>query len=123
YAASKWAFIDVNGDLAIPYRFDNAKRFQNGLAPVEVDGSWGYIDRNGDWVIPPRFESASPFEESALADVRIGGKRGLINRRGEVVVEAQYDSIGLAAGYPILVSREDKYGYIDYSGDVLIPLE
>jgi hypothetical protein len=63
----KWTygFVDFQGRIAIPFQFDGAGDFSEGLAPVKMHGKWkwGYIDRRGNMVIPPRFDSASSFSE------------------------------------------------------------
>lgn len=61
-----YGYINLNGDLAIPYQFPHADDFCDGLAPVSEyfgDGEYGYgyIDKNGQWVIDPMYGSASKF--------------------------------------------------------------
>jgi len=49
----KNGFINKHATLKIPYQFDKAENFENGLARVRVDGKWGYIDKNGEYVFEP----------------------------------------------------------------------
>jgi len=43
----KWGFINRQGTLVIPYRFDEVVNFQNGKAKVKLEGKWNYINKNG----------------------------------------------------------------------------
>src|SRR6266566_2600150 len=59
----KWGYIDRNGSVRIPRRFDSASAFREGLAVVQVDAKYGFIDSNGIAVVQPTFEDAFPFSE------------------------------------------------------------
>lgn len=54
-------FIDIEGNTAIDYVWDDAHFFSDGLAPVEREGKWGYIDDRGELVIPLKFADATVF--------------------------------------------------------------
>ena len=95
--------------------------FSEGLAAVENDECLtGYIDRAGRIAIRPRFTSAGSFSEG-LAAVEVEGRERLIDTAGRVL--AEFDHIlpfgpnGLAA-----VCRNGKWGYIDRTGKLRIPL-
>lgn len=44
---SLWGFIDENGLPSLPFQWNAACNFHNGLALVEKDGKLAYIDHNG----------------------------------------------------------------------------
>ena len=48
YDLGKSGYIDKEGDLVIEAKFDDAKDFYEGLAPVRVGDKWGYIDKTGN---------------------------------------------------------------------------
>jgi hypothetical protein len=60
----RWGYIDRDGNVAIPPRFEEALPFQGGLAAVKVITDsrprWGFIDKSGAFVVPARFAYASP---------------------------------------------------------------
>ena len=78
----------------IPYDFDYAGHFSQGLAVVKPKGKnqkYGYIDLQGNLVIKPVFTSASPFKNE-LAQIIIGNdyesyQYGYIDKRGHYVWE------------------------------------
>jgi hypothetical protein len=113
---------------------------------VKVGGKWGYIDRSGKMVIQPQFEYAGPFSEG-LAVVQIEGKLGYIDKSGKIVITPQFflysrnfDESGKIVFKPMdkniqqfdiaqsfyeglaaVPDKENKYGYIDQTGAVVIP--
>lgn len=82
----KWGFITDTGKEAIPFIYEEAQDFKEGLAAVKVDGLWGYIDFEGTMVIEPAYEDVSDFRESR-AVVQINNKWLVIDKNGNIVVE------------------------------------
>lgn len=75
----KIGFVNQSGEIVIPFKFDGARNFSEGLAeacegnPRDLSGKWGYINKKGEWVIPPRFTNTRAFSEG-LAIVEVGGR-------------------------------------------------
>jgi hypothetical protein len=131
---NKWGYLDKTGQLIIPFKFDYATDFSEGLAAVEIKGKCGYIDKTGEFVIPPRFHWGYPFSEGlAVAVMRhfdqkgniTFNKFGYIDRSGKMVIQPQgvvsakwlsNFSEGLAC-----LRQNDKFGFIDKTGRQVIP--
>ena len=136
---NKWGYIDKTGRLIIPFKFDAADDFSEGLAAVEIKEKTGYIDKTGKFVIPPRFLSGFPFSSGmALVVIRRFEKDklhmnqlGYIDRSGKLVIQRQeaLDSKSLHVTYQELffseglvrVEQNDKVGFIDKAGRQVIP--
>ncbi len=130
--SNEYFYVDKGGKDVFGKRFQCARDFSEGLAPVCVDGSWGFIDHSGAIVLNGKFDNAFPFSEG-LASVVADHKFGAINRRGETVIEPQFDELGnfresLApfgklstdpARHSKLGSRM-LYGFVDQRGRVVI---
>ena len=75
----KFGFVNQSGEMVIPFKFDGARNFSEGLAEAytgnqrDLSGKWGYINKKGEWVIPPTFTSARAFS-GGLAIVEVGGR-------------------------------------------------
>jgi WG repeat protein len=120
----KWGFIDRTGKIVIAPRFRNVGEFSEGLAFAAETGSpnYGVIDKRGKFVIEPLFATGSDFSEGlAMVDIHWGG-RHYIDRKGET-------ALVLSDGYSpgdnfhdglALVRKNDKYGFIDKKGEVVI---
>src|ERR1700733_4949326 len=87
--ATGWGYIDHKGNVSIPFHFDNAKSFSDGLAAVWIDHLWGYIDKTGKVVIPAHFQTVEPFSHGYAA-VANNGKWGFIDKTGKIVVDTAY---------------------------------
>ena len=146
YETGKYGYINKSGIYVIAPQFNGARGFSEGLAGVMIgtgnayvgDGKWGYINKKGKIVITPQYDWPGAFK-NGLAFVQKGdlktGKYGVINKSGEYVVKPQFNSHvgvgfafseGLASVYigddgPF--GPENKWGYIDEQGKVVIPLQ
>lgn len=122
----KFTFVERNGSL-LKQRFDGAKKFSEGLAPVSKGNKWGYINKSGRLVVEPRFDDAWPFS-GGRARVRQGELYGFIDERGKLIVPARF---GYAADFAeglAPVGRwdeeegvHDDFHYIDGDGRTAIP--
>jgi hypothetical protein len=111
----KFGFLDEAGHIIIPPQFDNASRFNEGLAAVQIKGKWGYIDHSGKIVIPLAFGFAKTFYEGrafvisadAVAANRFDPKArgGFIDKTGKLVTEEKF--------YPFSRFSEGK-AFVDY---------
>jgi hypothetical protein len=128
----------LNYELVVPFKYDYAFSFVEGMAAVVLDGKLGYIDTTGREVVPPeysvmmyRFPRVN-FSEG-LARVSKGdlfageAKWGFIDKSGNETVPLTYDMVrdfsdGLA-GVRIGKFPQSKEGFIDKYGNVVIPLQ
>jgi len=82
----KYGFVDINNNVLIPFKFDDAGDFNNNRAPVRHDlngkfGKYGYINMEGKLIIDFIFEYGYSFKDN-LAQVKIGGQKGYIDVNG-----------------------------------------
>ena len=128
--AQNWncAFIDRNGRIAFRNRFEGAKIFKEGLAPVLSGTKWGYIDHTGNFKIKPQFDDADLFFEG-LAAVQVNSKWGYINKDGKFAIEPKFATDPLrtygsrqiaagrfASGIAIVEYPQSYCGFIDKTG-------
>jgi len=57
----KWGFADLEGNLVIDYKYDDAYSFSDDVAAVCVGETWEYISLLGKTVIDYSFDGAQPF--------------------------------------------------------------
>lgn len=58
-----WGYADRDGKVVIPFEWEYAREFSEGLACVEKNGVCGFIDYSGALVIPRRFLWAGDFKD------------------------------------------------------------
>jgi hypothetical protein len=67
----KWGYIDKTGKIVINPQFDNAWRFNDGLAKVRFGEKYGFIDKKGKIVINPQFDGIWGEFSEGLIEVRL----------------------------------------------------
>ncbi len=59
--STKWGYANIEGQCVIPYNFDSALSFSEGLAAIELNNMWGLIDQTGRMVIRHQFRNVESF--------------------------------------------------------------
>jgi hypothetical protein len=124
----KWGFEDRLHRVVIPYMYDYAGNFNEGLACVGIgekdDMKYGYIDRRGNIVIPLVYDKPAQFIDGT-AYVMKDGKYGTINKAGKEMIPIIYDWVGFHykpnKGL-VQVKLGDRRGFVRSNGDVVIPI-
>lgn len=123
YDAGGWGYEDKEGNIVIPADFEEAGDFNNSLAIVKMNGKWGVIDKTGKRIFECIYDNIEPFSDNtALA--RIGNVSYYLYSDGNsraLPQELTFYSYqyGLAR-IKKQVKGQDKYGYIDISGQFIM---
>jgi len=116
----KHGFVDRAGNTAIPFRFDFAFPFREGLAVVEIADKYGIIDGNGEWIVPPRFDHTGILYKDGLLAVKESGKWGYLDQQGGFAIPLQFDDAQMFSEGLAAVMVGEGWGYIDMSGSFVI---
>src|SRR5690554_1768915 len=92
-SGGKFGIIDAQGNTVIPFEYDYAEPFSNGISLVSRNGLKGYIDTKGAIVIPLEYEEiGTTFNEEAITWFRVGNNYGMIDIvKGEVFRVSLFD--------------------------------
>jgi hypothetical protein len=116
----KVGFMDKTGRQIVSPRYDDAGLYSEGLAAVKLGDKYGYVDRSGKMVIPLQFGEAGPFSEG-LAGVKLGDTYGYVDRSGKMVIPCQFsEAASFSEGLALVALNENKRGYIDKTGRLVI---
>lgn len=117
----KMGLVDVNtGQVVIKSRFDVIHPFHGDFASVQLADRMGFIDRRGRWIDSPGDRWSRDFAGSLWRFQR-GVRWGLYDvRKKKVVVEATFSSIGEVHEGLATFQVDDKYGYLDEKGKIVI---
>ena len=78
----KYGYIfDKSFKEAIPFIYDYANEFYNGLAEVKINNKIGIINKTGKEVIPVKYDSIDKYSENFYS-VRTGTKYGFVDLKG-----------------------------------------
>ena len=117
----KYGFATASGQLRIPALYDEARSFSDGLAAVREGGKWGFIDESGKYALPPTFMDAYFFWDG-LGSVKLESDQDVwIDKHGKIVVKG-YDIAQVPSEGRLGASQNGRYGYLDYQGNLVIPL-
>lgn len=119
----RFGYIDRDGQVVVPLRYEAGRNFRNGLAAVRDRSKRGFIDRMGREVIACQYHAAGSFSEG-LAPVypRAGDKAGYIDRSGRIVIEPQFDTAELFREGKAVVRNGNQVGVIDKRGKFISPM-
>jgi len=93
-----YGFVDKQGQVAIPYQYEVAAPFKDGLAVAKKNGKWGYIDKTGKTVLPFKYEGASDFSDGVAAVETTVGNCFAIDKSGKELFEVGCETV-LSGGY------------------------
>ncbi len=149
----KWGLIDSSGKWVVKPQYDKIVYFDNGLIGVAYNRgtyqsdwngrktyyqTWGFMNAQGKIIIEPQFDTRpmcvsdkSTFNLAILIECdRYGGKSTLIvTNKGEkldVVGDAENKYEGIGTWYNenfIRVRQNDKWGFINPNGEIVIKAE
>jgi WG containing repeat len=115
-AACKFTYIDKSGTVITKARFDFARDFSEGFAPIRIGELWGFVDKTGTIVATPRFADAESFH-SGLSRIRMNGSYGYADKSGNIVVKPQYKHAESFSDGLAVVGDDWGYWYIDQHGN------
>ncbi len=123
-------FMNTKGEIVISCKYYDAKEFTEGLASVQLEknGKYGYIDRTGKTILPYHYSSAYPFYDGrALVSTDDGSfiidKQGDIKATFEETPAHTFFAKQRVVNDRIRASRDGKYGFMDGSGKLVIPIQ
>ncbi|HET6990360.1 MAG TPA: WG repeat-containing protein, partial [Bacteroidia bacterium] len=105
----KWGFIDSKIRLVIPYQYDGASSFSDGMARVKSDGNVGMIDVRGKEIIKPQFQTINYLDNYIY--VNDGNAWGLMDKKGNWILPCKYSKIEFVDSSMLRVEKNDKFGY------------
>ncbi len=133
---NKFGFINHTGKFQIPAIYDDAADFDWGFATVKKNDVWIMIDNKGDL-----YSGARPIDNGVQTEINTDnlnfyknakGKIGYIeticidsvNFKTDTLIKANYDEIKFQyTDRLFLVKQNNKYGFLSYYGDTLVPIK
>lgn len=134
---NKWergyGFINTKGEIVIPCKFEDARKFVDNRAWVKKEGEahWTLINKKGEVIPTKKYEKVGYMIEGStdLLAVYENGALGWINPDGEEVIPCKYlgsttfdAEFGLAC-VTLYNGTVEKYGFINKQGEIEIPFQ
>lgn len=116
----RWGIEDGNGNIIIPFEYDEIKFAKKGNFNIKKKGKWGIADKTGVVIIPCEYDEEFVFDESMY--VKKSGRWGIIDDKNKVIIPFEYDEILTYYGSSMPARKGNKWGLI-YDNKVVIPCE
>lgn len=126
---------DYLSDFATRMKLTNGVLTEQRLAVCRLNGKYGIVNSEGKQIQPMGFDelhkdvsdpSSKEWPDMGAArdlHVRIGDKWGILTADGEQLAEVKFDSVGVFHDGLAVVKAAERYGYIDRSGAIVIPIQ
>lgn len=112
---NQFGFVNMKGELVIPFQYTDAQGFYRGLSGVQVNKKWGYIDSTGKMVIPAIYDKVLIYRDG-WACVSIGSKWGFVDKNGVVIIPIEYDYLGFWNDGKVSAKKDGATYFIDKTG-------
>jgi hypothetical protein len=96
--------------LVIPYDYEYAWSFTDGVARVRKDGLVGCIDVRGKWILQATYNAIDHVAADFLVLETDSGK-GLADVSGNIFLYPVWDKIAPVSGAIFRVERNSKFAY------------
>jgi hypothetical protein len=121
---AKWGYLNKTGSVYIPFEYDFAYPFKEGLAGVVKNNKVGFINPKGELKIGFQFEYKHDQCEFSYgrARVTLNGKDCYIDKAGKVVIPPKYKDCDpfFSEGLVFVKDNVGEAYYIDTLGHVAI---
>lgn len=118
-----FGYIDKTGGVVIKPKFKTADPFSEEVAVVETkSGEWSFIDKTGNFIIQEKYKSVGPFF-SGVALVQKQEGYTFIDKSGRQITNEIFEQAGsfFDMGSLAPVKKNGKWGFINKSGQIVIP--
>lgn len=112
------------GEQFIPCQYHNISHYKDDYFFVSNNNKIGILNNRNEIIIPIIYDQLQPknkYSKNPLFLVKSGDKKGILNEQLEWILPPEYDWITLEENH-FIVSKNDKSGWLDLEGNVLIPL-
>ena len=110
-ATKKYGYQAKNKSWVIAPAFDNAKKFDDGVAEVEVNGFRGLINIDGSFLIAPEYDDITKFDKNGFCELKrkINGTKlhGVANRSGRIVIPVEARSVDVDRSGDFIFAKYD----------------
>ncbi len=125
YIASKegnYGYLSKYGKTITPFEYDIAGDFKNGYAIVSKEEKYGLINSAGVFLLKSVFGELNFINDSLLKASNDDELLGIIDVNGDTILPFEYDAIGEFSEHRALVCKNEKCGYVNEQGELVIPV-
>lgn len=116
YQDEKPYLINANKDTYALDYYDEVEDIFNDYIAIKKDGKYGFIDRTGKLTVQPSYDKVYPMYEEKAVVIKEGVYQ-IINNTGKTIYtfEDGLTSESYFSNNLLVVSKDDKYGYLKFN--------
>ena len=125
----RWGFINVMGELVVPYRWKDVSHFcfPEGLCAVQDDQDlWGFINVEGEVILPCQWKDCRDFRNGECAVKDAKDIWTYIDKKGKFVRASKWKEIGEwdeENGLQDVQDESGLWGFVDKDDCLRIPCQ
>lgn len=120
-SGKKWGYLNAQGKIAIPLKYDFITEFDGGYAAATTGGRYLVLDTKGaetPIISADNITEIKHFSEGLAPIEAANGLYGFVNTKGETAIKPQYKSVGyFSGGFAWAKNAEGKAGFINSKGE------
>ncbi|GEM_PF-2689600 len=118
----KCGMADDKGKILVEPLYDNVFGGASGII-IRNDDKYGVYDGQGKELLPIVYEDMQFLTKDLIALKDESGKYAMYNYNGEKITDHIYDEMNGYGRTMIQVSQEDKWGYLNNDGEVVVDIQ
>ena len=119
-----WGYIDNTGKMVIPFEYESAGTFVDGRALNKKQGKWGIINQDNEPVIPFEYDSIGLQKGNYIVIKKTNPANSLhFDYQGRRFKNQEQAVLANEGKTIFRAKKEEKYGFVDVNGKVLIPYD
>lgn len=121
-SSDTFGYIDRTAEVVIPYSFNSAEEFKNGVTVVDVEDEFYLINIDGNRVsdIYKSLDSSQYDDQDLYRCSKDDLYFGFIDKFGNQIIPLEYDDVGNFNEGLAWFCKDGKVGYIDKLNSVVI---
>lgn len=132
----KYGVIDKSNSLIIDVIYDGIEYWESSAWIVSVHSKKGYISPDRTWNIEPQYDKIIPLNDNLIGVGKIKEPEtyhvshwtpdmvyGIIDKSEKIICNIEYEFISRFSNKRALIQKNNKYGYINDRGQIIIPLK
>jgi hypothetical protein len=118
----KWGFLNTQGKLVIPAKYDHVTDFHDGYVPVELNEKHFILNTQGEETpVDASITDVKAFSENLAPCKTADKKAGFLGPDGKIAIAPQFESVGyFKGGLAWAKTADKKVGYINTKGEWVV---
>lgn len=120
-SGSKWALAGSANQTVTDFRYDTVSRLFSGFAQVRANDRLGCLNSEGIEIAAPAYDFVFPGEREVI--LQAGDIYTVMDQHGTVIAGPCKSASALSDGLRAVMDLDGRWGYVDASGQTVIPFQ